>query len=277
MKSATAWAPGNISCIFQICKGRTSRTSGSRGLGFTIDKGATVSVREGKSTAIFYNNKKMHFPTVESVIKKLTKRKINAKISSPLPLGAGFGMSGASALAAAHAINKLLKLRKPRMDLALLAHAAEVEFGTGLGDVVNQHYGGLLVKLDPSWKFSVVMPKMAYGEVYCISLGKISTKKILSDESRKKRINRAAERSLKAIEEILKQKGGRLDFKEIIAISREFAQESGLLQEKKTRETIQRIEKNGGRASMIMLGNAIFSDTPFPGCMVLRIANEAAR
>ena len=61
---------------------------------------------------------------------------------SSLPLGYWFGISGASALATAYALNRLLKLKKSNKELAIIAHIAEVESKTGLGDVTNQYYWG---------------------------------------------------------------------------------------------------------------------------------------
>src|SRR5258706_12865492 len=144
-----AFAPGNISCIFKVCEHDSAHPAkmGSIGLGFTIDKGVTVEVSKSDETEIFFNNKKIDFPTVESVIKNLPtpfikggKGGFRIHISSPLPLGCGFGLSGASALATAYALNELLGLGREQLELAKIAHAAEVENKTGLGDVTNQYF-----------------------------------------------------------------------------------------------------------------------------------------
>jgi len=280
-KVAMAWAPGNISCIFEICRGRTPERTGSRGMGFTVDEGATVSVSRAPATAVFYNNKKVDFPTVKLVIRRLTAKKVMVRISSDLPLGAGFGMSGASALAAAYAINRLLKLRKGRKELAMAAHCAEVEAGTGLGDVVNQSHGGLLVKFEPSWKFRVVRPKVEGARhVYCAWHGKMSTRNVLRNEKKERAINGAAEKALAMLREMLKKRmmeRAPLPFAEIIGISKRFAEESGLLRDRKMKSLIAGIEKRRGHASMIMLGNAVFSDIPFPGSVRLRISEDKAK
>ena len=46
--------------------------------------------------------------------------------------------------------------------------------------------------------------------------------------------------------------------------------------DEKVISTIKEIEKTGGHASMIMLGNAIFSDTPFANSLHLKISNIPA-
>ena len=49
-----------------------------------------------------------------------------------------------------------------------------------------------------------------------------------------------------------------------------------LLKDKNTIEAIKNIEKNKGNASMIMLGNAVFSDKYFKGAIKLKISDKKA-
>lgn len=189
-------------------------------------------------------------------------------ITSDLPLGSGFGLSGASALASAYALNKLLGLKYSNLELAKIAHIAEVENRTGLGDVVNQYFGGFLLKLKPSSEFIVEKIPLENIPVYCKYFSQLSTKAVLSDPKRKETINLSATQALKKIKT---QK-----FSDLISISKEFAQNSGLLTNKKVISTIQKIEAAGGHASMIMLGNSVFSDIPFPGSLKLKISNTLA-
>ena len=68
---------------------------------------------------------------------------VKVDLTSPLPLGCGFGLSGAASLATAYALNELLHLGKDMETLAMIAHVAEVENRTGLGDVCSQYHGGV--------------------------------------------------------------------------------------------------------------------------------------
>ena len=150
MISAKAFAPANISCIFKIYEHKDPRWMGSYGLGFTLNEGVLVTASMAKRNEVVFNNHSINFPTVKSTVEKLTKEKIRVYIKTKLPLGCGFGLSGASALATAYAANRLLNLKKTGKELAIIAHTAEVENKTGLGDVVNQYYGGFCFKLKPS-------------------------------------------------------------------------------------------------------------------------------
>ena len=64
------------------------------------------------------------------------------RINLPVPLGSGYAASGALALVYA-SITALLN-RRGFEDAARAAHIAEVEEGTGLGDVIAMYYGRML-------------------------------------------------------------------------------------------------------------------------------------
>lgn len=294
---AKAFAPGNISCFFKIHEDPDSAKMGSLGLGFTVNKGVTVEAILSSKTEVYFNKKKINFPTVKSVVKKLIPRKnkkVKIIISTDLPFGSGFGLSGASALAAAYTLNSLLDLKYTNLELAKIAHVAEVENRTGLGDIVNQYFGGFLLKLKPSSEFIVEKIPLDNLPVYCKYFSKLSTKAVLSDVKMKETINASATNALEKVyykchpefisgshKRILKQvQNDKIsitpNFSDLISISKEFALNSGLLTNKKVINTIKKIESAGGHASMIMLGNAVFSDTPFAGSLRLKISNTSA-
>jgi len=268
---AKAFAPGNLSCIFKIIENKDPAKMHSLGVGFSVDKGTIVSVSKNKKTNIIFNNKKIRFPTVESVIKKLTNKKIKANISSDLPLGVGFGMSGASSLATAYALNKLLKLKKTKKELAKITHIAEVENRTGLGDIASQFNGGFLMKTKKGNPLEVERLNIKNKNIYYKVFSKIDTKKVITNKKIKPKINKAAD---KALNKIKKLKNPQL--KDIINISKGFAINSGLLNNKKMINLMKRIEENNGTTSMIMLGNAVFSDKKFKGCKKIRISYKKA-
>ena len=275
MISAKAFAPANISCIFKIYWHKNPRWMGSYGVGFTLNEGVIVDVSKSKRNEVVFNNNSINFPTVRGVINRLSEVKIRVHIKSRLPLGCGFGLSGASALATAYSINKLLKLKKTKKELAVIAHTAEVENKTGLGDVVNQYYGGFFVKTEPSSYFIVEKLEINNIDVYCKYFSKISTKSIITNKELKNDINKSASMALDKIENLIKDNENSY-LSDIIKISKEFAVNSGLLKDRKTIETIKKIEDKNGNASMIMLGNAVFSDKPFKGSIKLRISSKGA-
>ena len=109
-----AFCPGNASCIFRIVENKDRTKRHSLGVGFTVDKGVIVNVGKSDKTEVFANGRKIRFPTVLTVIKELTQEPVKVEIKDQLPSGAGFGISGASALATAYALNELLNLKKSK-------------------------------------------------------------------------------------------------------------------------------------------------------------------
>lgn len=248
---------------------------GSYGAGFTLNEGVVATASIANKNEIVFNNKPINFPTVASLIKKLTNGKIKIKIKTTLPLGCGFGLSGASAIASSYAVNHLLNLRKSNKELAIMSHIAEVENKTGLGDVVNQFYGGFCMKLKPSSHFVIERLPINNDDVYCRYFSKISTKSIITNPNLKDNINNSASAALDEVQGLMKQ-NKKIKFSDIIKISKAFAVNSGLLKDKRTIEAIAKIERNNGNASMIMLGNAVFSDKNFHGTKRFKISNIGA-
>jgi len=266
-----AFAPGNVSCIFRICRHKNPAKAHSLGVGFTVDKGVIVTAKKSKKTAIRLNNKKTKFPTIISVIKKLAKQPVEINIKTQLPLGAGFGISGASALATAFVLGRLFRLKKTKKQLALIAHVAEVENKTGLGDVNGQFNGGFLIKAKKGYPLKARRLPIKNQNIYYRVFGKIDTKKVITNKNKEKHINKAADKALKAIKN---KKDINLDY--IIGVSKEFAVKSNLLN-KRLSNNIKNIEKNNGKASMIMLGNSIFSNIAFKDCKKIKISQNKAR
>ena len=257
-----AFAPANISCIFKVYKHKNPRLAGSWGLGFTLSEGVVVTVKTTRVTTILFNGKKVDMPTVFDVVRALTARNILITINTKLPLGCGFGLSGAAALATAYAVNKLLDLKNPKKELAIIAHTAEVKNKTGLGDVANQFFGGVIFKKKPSSSFSVIKIPLKEKTVYCYVFSPLSTKSVLSNSKLLVHIDKAAKEALGEMANELSEKNV-LTLSRILSISKQFAEASGLLQEEDVIRAIEEVEKKGGNATMIMLGNAVVSNIPF--------------
>ncbi|MYG07444.1 hypothetical protein F4167_12675 [Candidatus Poribacteria bacterium] len=66
-------------------------------------------------------------------------------------------------------------------------------------------------------------------------------------------------------------------FNACFAVSKQFSVESGLLSDARVIDVIAQIEAEGGVASMIMLGNGVFSTHPFVGAVKTRLVNNPAR
>ena len=234
---------------------------------------ATVSL--DSDTKVEFNGEEAAFPTVSAVVEKLTTQSVRVELESPLPLSCGFGLSGASALATAYAVDSLLGLERDEEQLAMIAHVAEVENLTGLGDVCAQYHGGCLVKLREGHPLAAEPLPVGEQPIFYRYFSPIHTREVLRDSRRKEQINRAADRALADIQKNLK--GGEIDIASCIKISKLFAIDSHLLKDQRVRQIIQQVEDARGVASMIMLGNAVFSTRPFEAAQETRLLQHRVR
>ena len=278
---ARAFAPGNISCVFKVIPHADPARMHSLGMGFTVKEGVEVIVSEQNETEVLFNGACINFPTVHAVVNRLIQNSgitgIKVDITSLLPLGCGFGLSGAAALATAYALNELLTLHKDSEKLALTAHIAEVENRTGLGDVCSQYHGGYLVKLKEGSPLTADRLPIAEQPIYYRYFGAIQTSEVLGNREQTLRINRAADVALRTLQTLTKTTPNADLFNACFAVSKQFSVESGLLSDARVIDTIAGIEAEGGVASMIMLGNGVFSTHSFEGAVETKLVHNPAR
>jgi len=276
--TAYAFAPGNISGLFKIIPHDNPAKMHSLGWGFTVSDGVTVQIRRAQaiSERVGFNDDLIRFPTVTGALRRISDTPLSVSIASSLPLSSGFGLSGAATFAALIAANHLLQLGKSRKELAMIAHISEVENLTGLGDVCSQYNGGCLVKTVAGHPLAATHIDMHGIPVHWRYFGKIPTSEILADEGRHQRINSAADRALDAIQDALRDDAAP-SFSRLVALALEFARASGLLMDVRVKDAIAQAEANGGAATMIMLGDAVFSTAPFPGSSRTMLSTRPAQ
>ena len=272
MSTAKAFAPGNVSGVFKIIPDEDPTKMHSLGMGFTVSDGVTVTVSMSDATSVLFNGTLIEFATVRSVVAKLGDTALRVEIETDLPLSGGFGLSGASSLATAYAGDELLGLGLSENALGMIAHVSEVENLTGLGDVAGQFNGGCLVKLvrgDPLAAVTLPVPEQ---EVYYRYFSPINTKDVIGHPERREIINAAADTALRKLTDLKDRNES--EFAEYISIAKEFSIQSRLLSDDDVKSAIRECEQAGGSASMIMLGNAVFSDVPFRGAKTTRLSKR---
>jgi pantoate kinase len=227
--------------------------AGSLGGGLCLEGGARTAVEAAEETEILLNGLVAEAPVSRFVVDRLAQTSVRVKTELEMPLGSGFGASGAGALGCAYALNALFDLGLTANQAASIAHAAEVTNRTGLGDVIAQHLGGLVIRLTPGAPGRGEVDRIPVPplEVCCVVKGPISTAEILSDAPLMKEIDRAGSACLR---ELLR----RPTLKDFMRLSRAFALRTDLASGW-TRDAIEAVEAAGGMASMIMLGEAVFA------------------
>lgn len=278
---ASAFAPGNISSVFKIIPHEDPARMHSLGMGFTVKEGVEATVTESHETKVSFNLQDIIFPTVGTVVNRLIQNTditgIKVNLTSPLPLGCGFGLSGAAALATAYSLNKLIGAEKENEALAMIAHIAEVENRTGLGDVCSQYHGGCLVKLKEGAPLVADTLPIPEQPIYYRYFGPIHTSEVLRNREQTIRINKAADTALTVLQKLTRTQSNPDLFTECFAVAKQFSVDSGLLSDNRVIDTIAQIEAAGGVGSMIMLGNGVFSTHAFNGATETQLSKNPAR
>jgi pantoate kinase len=253
MKIAKAFAPAHISGIFIINLRKDAALSGSMGCGICLENGAITTVRPYDETIIKINGTICEAATTLAAIKNLTSEPVLIDTTLDIPVGYGFGASGAGALSAALALNEALSLDLTLKDLAGAAHCAEVTNRTGLGDVTGMTFGGIVVRKKAGAPFTGIIDKIPCRntKISWISFNEISTKSVLSDDLKINSINKAGKAKLK---ELLKKP----TLENLFNQSRGFATEIGFMSQK-VKDAIEAVEAAGGLASQAMLGDTVFA------------------
>ncbi len=276
MESCSAFAPANISLIFETYDASPPRGRGSLGVGITLTEGVTVRAQKGKEARheILVGGEEWEFGTVRSVLEVLSPNlALRLEVAAAFPFGCGFGMSGASALAAAFAVDRLLRLDRAREELGMIAHHAEVQNATGLGDVGGQFNGGIMIKRSKYDYLKVEQLPVKAETLHVRIFGPILTSEVINSREKLLHINEAGRSAIKEITEA----GEHLTLNRLLNISKDFALHSWLPLSKRLCESIAAAEAAGHAATMIMLGEAAVSSGPFPGSRPVKVHHDGVR
>ncbi len=205
--------PHRISGFFEIVDqvSEDPEKIGSRGAGFNLNAFGTteIKIREleknDETRCIIRINQKEYYEKAETSyfifnsIKHLIKKPLEININHmfELPVGCGYGASGAGALGLIYGLNEILDLKLDNREKGRIAHVAEVVNRTGLGTVCGQLAGGLCMLTEPGYPCN--HKNIQYPDdinVICGSFGMIHTKSILTDPILNAKIKEAGKRAL---------------------------------------------------------------------------------
>lgn len=250
-----AFCPGHISGIFEVVE-HQGKLLGSRGAGLTLELGARSKVKLSDSDRILINNAPDPAITTNRLIRNLREfleiPPLDIRIQLQLPVGCGFGMSAAGTFATALALDSLLSMGLGPEGCAYQAFQAEIDCLTGLGDVVAQLHGGLVLRNQPGFQEVSAFPVDA--RVHWVVFGEIPTPEILSDPQLRSKISSVAQRCLAKFR-------SNPSLENFFRCAREFCLKSELATEKVI-DALEAIDSAGGLGSMIMLGEAVFGIGP---------------
>jgi pantoate kinase len=246
---AQAFVPGHVTGFFTSNPDPDPTRAGSRGAGLALSDGVTVTVRPAAESRVLLDGEEIEMEPVDRMLRAL---EIRAEVRgvTDLPLGAGFGVSGAMTLGGALAASAAFDRRLSENELVTIAHGAEVQSGTGLGDVVAQARGGVPVRLEPGGPQSNLLDGIpAQRRVEYHVIGELATDEVLRGDT--DAITEAGKTALSTVV-------GEPTIQQFVEASRIFSRESGLLTER-VRDVVTDVHEAGGSAAMAMLGETVFA------------------
>ncbi|MHC1610168.1 MAG: pantoate kinase [Candidatus Methanospirareceae archaeon] len=257
------YSPSHITGFFEIWDDKNPLYKGSRGCGIVLESGCITEVSRvydlPVKTEIKIDGREEEANTTRYVVEHLIGRydiDVGVAVSTNLevPVGCGFGASGAGALSTALALNELLSLKMTVNEVAQIAHCAEVENGTGLGDVIAETYGGVVIRMKPGPPGIGVIDRIPHRneKISYVVFGKESTRSVLTEggNETKRRINEAGREAMKALME-------KPTLETFMRASREFSLKSELISDT-CRDAIEAVAAEGKVASVAMLGETVF-------------------
>lgn len=256
-----AHAPGSVTGLFAP---GTDEGEPSGGASFATEDGVVVEVTPAPEITVTVEGEPAPFEPVERVLAALGVTAA-VDVRPEVPLGHGFGASGAATLATALAADAEFDLGWDRESLLEASRKAEIAAGTGQSDVIIQNLGGLL------WNTGGEVERIELDvRIEYVTDGGIATSEMLADEEFIRAANRVGFEEIErfAVDPSIRSLAER---------SRSFLRETGIATAFVERE-IERIEDAGGAGGMALFGETVFAvdaDGVFPEST--RISNEGAR
>jgi len=270
----SVFVPSHITGFFTIANNNDPLKKGSCGAGVLLDKGVLTTVKSSRNENkidIKINGQKdfkhefIAIKTLE-LIKKDFKIEEGLKIDHKIevPIGSGFGTSASSALGVAIACFKSFNINISLKSASQYAHRAEIELGSGLGDVIAETSKGIVLRKKPGspgiGKVESIESQKESFNMYVIAktLGEIDTGSVIENPIHQRKINEIG---------LAIQKKFMINpnIENFLKYSLEFAKKTELINEN-VLEIVNELNDYTLGASMAMLGNTAFALSNNPYC-----------
>jgi len=267
---ATAFCPAHVTGFFKAHFDENQGVPekfGSMGAGFSIKEGVTTKVtilpktNENSSFRISLNGFQSDKTDVsEFVLKEFLKLgnfediffDIEHRIS--IPVGYGLGSSGAVALSLSYALDQVLEVKLDKIEIGKIAHIAEINCKTGLGDVLASFHGGFEIRVKPGAPGIGKVEKIDVDNISIIMIcfSPISTNKFIQEHLSK--INGLGG---KMVNKLLETK----DYDNFQDMSLEFAKYINIMTPR-MEKLIEELSLNGIKSGIALFGETIFTMIP---------------
>ena len=260
---AKAFSPAHITGFFKAeLEEKEPNQLGSLGAGFSIQKGVKTTVNVRSKTKHDINNYEITVKGFNTGDIRVSEYVLNEFLVDgkyfdvtheiDVPVGYGFGCSAAVAFSLAIALNDSLKCGYTKTKVAQIAHKAEINCQTGLGDVLASYHGGFEIRTKSGapgiGEVQKIIPKEKL-DVMIICFNPISTKKFL-----KEKISSINGLGGKMVDKLVQSQ----DIDEFQDMSIKFAKYIHVITPK-MKKVIKELHDNGIKCGIALFGETIFS------------------
>ncbi len=267
---ATAFCPAHVTGFFKAHlddNQNNLENLGSMGAGFSIKQGVTTRVKiETK------NNQKSNFQITtkgyqsdktdisEFILNeflklgKFSNNFFNIEHDISIPVGYGLGSSAAVALSLSFALDQVLETKLDKITIGKIAHNAELNCKTGLGDVLASFHGGFEIRVKPGAPGIGHVEKILTEKISVIMIcfSPISTNKFINE-----RLSQINGLGGKMVNKLMKSK----DYEHFQDMSLEFANYVDVMTPK-MQELVNELSENNIKCGIALFGETIFSMIP---------------
>ncbi|MCJ8305709.1 MAG: GHMP kinase [Nitrosopumilus sp.] len=267
---ATAFCPAHVTGFFKAYLNDNQNNLenlGSMGAGFSIKQGVTTRVKiESK------NNQKSNFKITtkgyqsdktdisEFILNeflklgKFSNKFFNIEHDISIPVGYGLGSSAAVALSLSFALDQALETKLDKISIGKIAHNAELNCKTGLGDVLASFHGGFEIRVKPGAPGIGRVEKILTEEISIIMIcfSPISTNKFI-----KERLSQINGLGGKMVNKLMESK----NYEHFQEMSLEFANYIDVMTPK-MQKLVNELFENNIKCGVALFGETIFSMIP---------------
>lgn len=171
-----------------------------------------------------------------------------------IPVGYGLGSSSAVALSLAFALDKVLETKLDKTRIGQIAHNAEVNCKTGLGDVLASYHGGFEIRVKPGAPGIGTVEKIDTDKISVIMIcfSPISTNKFI-----KERLSQINGLGGKMVDKLLESK----NYEHFQDMSLEFAKYVDVMTPR-MEKLVRDLSENKIKCGIALFGETVFSMIP---------------
>ena len=241
---------------------------GSMGAGFSIKQGVTTSVKISSKQKDQKSNCRIKSQGYQSdktdvsefvlneflKLGKFSEMFFDIEHKITIPVGYGLGSSSAVALSLSYALDQALKTKLDKTKIGQIAHNAEVNCKTGLGDVLASFYGGFEIRVKPGAPGIGAVEKISTEKISAIMIcfSAISTNKFI-----KERLSQINGLGGKMVNKLLESK----NYEHFQEMSLQFAKYADVMTPR-MQSLVNELSKNNIKCGIALFGETVFSLIP---------------